>query len=354
MGKNRNLIKTAALHLGVLLLMALGALNMKIGLAPTAFFFTLLAASAFSAVLILNGKKLNYLVTVPVFAAAYFISGNIFFAVFSFSAVIAGTLIAYGLRRDRPRIAVIISVSVFAGVFAAALILISYLCRGGSIKALPSDILAIFDTLKANLTESMGPYLDKLLETTNINANLTEKLTSAVIIEALVETVKAMSVAIIVVFVNVCSFIALYAAVGFAKLFGFYPLLPKKNGIFLPSKASAVIFSVSFLLRMITSMIGAESGFLYYAALVCMNLTMILLPCFAVMGIKGLAIRYRKRATRKFAVLMMVLCGFFIIFGLAYLALYLAAFIGASDTIGIYNFRKFRDMNEGNGREEGK
>ena len=85
MGKNRNLIKTAALHLGVLLLMALGALNMKIGLAPTAFFFTLLAASAFSAVLILNGKKLNYLVTVPVFAAAYFISGNIFFAVFSFS-----------------------------------------------------------------------------------------------------------------------------------------------------------------------------------------------------------------------------------------------------------------------------
>ena len=89
MGKNRNLIKTAALHLGVLLLMALGALNMKIGLAPTAFFFTLLAASAFSAVLILNGKKLNYLVTVPVFAAAYFISGNIFFAVFSFSAFIS-------------------------------------------------------------------------------------------------------------------------------------------------------------------------------------------------------------------------------------------------------------------------
>lgn len=354
MGKNRNLLKTAALHLGVLLLMALGALNMKIGLAPTAFFFTLLAAAAFSSVLILNGKKLNYLVTVPAFAAAYFISGNIFFAVFSFSVVIAGTLIAYGLRRDHPRIAVIISVSVFAGVFAAALILVSYLCKGGSIRALPADILAIFDNLKAALTESMGPYLDKLIESANISANLAEQLTSAVIIEALVETVKAMSVAIIVVFVNVCSFIAFYAAVGFAKLFGFYPLLPKKNGIFLPSKASAVIFLVSFFLQMITSMIGAQSGIFYYASLVCMNLTMILLPCFAVMGIKGLVLRYRKRATRKFAVLMTVLCGLFIIFGLAYLAIYLVAFIGTSDTIGIYNFRKFRDMNEGNGGEEGK
>ena len=354
MGKNRNLLKTAALHLGVLLLMALGALNMKIGLAPTAFFFTLLAAAAFSSVLILNGKKLNYLVTVPAFAVAYFISGNIFFAVFSFSAVIAGTLIAYGLRRDHPRIAVIISVSVFAGVFAAALILVSYLCKGGSIRALPADILAIFDNLKAALTESMGPYLDKLIESANISANLAEQLTSAVIIEALVETVKAMSVAIIVVFVNVCSFIAFYAAVGFAKLFGFYPLLPKKNGIFLPSKASAVIFLVSFFLQMITSMIGAQSGIFYYASLVCMNLAMILLPCFAVMGIKGLVLRYRKRATRKFAVLMTVLCGLFIIFGLAYLAIYLVAFIGTSDTIGIYNFRKFRDMNEGNGGEEGK
>ena len=354
MGKNRNLPKTAALHLGVLLLMALGALNMKIGLAPTAFFFTLLAAAAFSSVLILNGKKLNYLVTVPAFAVAYFISGNIFFAVFSFSVVIAGTLIAYGLRRDHPRIAVIISVSVFAGVFAAALILVSYLCKGGSIRALPADILAIFDNLKAALTESMGPYLDKLIESANISANLAEQLTSAVIIEALVETVKAMSVAIIVVFVNVCSFIAFYAAVGFAKLFGFYPLLPKKNGIFLPSKASAVIFLVSFFLQMITSMIGAQSGIFYYASLVCMNLTMILLPCFAVMGIKGLVLRYRKRATRKFAVLMTVLCGLFIIFGLAYLAIYLVAFIGTSDTIGIYNFRKFRDMNEGNGGEEGK
>ena len=354
MGKNRNLLKTAALHLGVLLLMALGALNMKIGLAPTAFFFTLLAAAAFSSVLILNGKKLNYLVTVPAFAVAYFISGNIFFAVFSFSVVIAGTLIAFGLRRDPPRIAVIISVSVFAGVFAAALILVSYLCKGGSIRALPADILAIFDNLKAALTESMGPYLDKLIESANISANLAEQLTSAVIIEALVETVKAMSVAIIVVFVNVCSFIAFYAAVGFAKLFGFYPLLPKKNGIFLPSKASAVIFLVSFFLQMITSMIGAQSGIFYYASLVCMNLTMILLPCFAVMGIKGLVLRYRKRATRKFAVLMTVLCGLFIIFGLAYLAIYLVAFIGTSDTIGIYNFRKFRDMNEGNGGEEGK
>ena len=200
----------------------------------------------------------------------------------------------------------------------------------------------------------MGPYLDKLIESANISANLAEQLTSAVIIEALVETVKAMSVAIIVVFVNVCSFIAFYAAVGFAKLFGFYPLLPKKNGIFLPSKASAVIFLVSFFLQMITSMIGAQSGIFYYASLVCMNLTMILLPCFAVMGIKGLVLRYRKRATRKFAVLMTVLCGLFIIFGLAYLAIYLVAFIGTSDTIGIYNFRKFRDMNEGNGGEEGK
>ena len=67
MGKNRNLIKTAALHLGVLLLMALGALNMKIGLAPTAFFFTLLASSAFSAVLI----RCRYLRRHTLFPAIY-------------------------------------------------------------------------------------------------------------------------------------------------------------------------------------------------------------------------------------------------------------------------------------------
>ena len=95
MVKNRNLIKTVALHLAILLLMLLSALNMKIGSALTAFLFTLLAASAFSSVLILNGNKLNYLITVPAFAIAYFISGNMFFAVFSFTAVIAGTIIEY-------------------------------------------------------------------------------------------------------------------------------------------------------------------------------------------------------------------------------------------------------------------
>ena len=354
MVKNRNLIKTVALHLAILLLMLLSALNMKIGSALTAFLFTLLAASAFSSVLILNGNKLNYLITVPTFAIAYFISGNMFFAVFSFTAVVAGTIIAYGLRRDLPRIAVIIRISVFAGVFAAVLALISYLCAGGSFQKLPADILGVFEGLKASLTEYFAPYLDRMFEMLYESTNAIEKMTSAEVIESLVESIKVMSVALVVVAVNVCSFIAFYAALGFAKLFGFYSLLPQKNSIFLPSKASAIILAVSYLLRVIASMAGVQSGFLYYAALVCNNLFMILLPCFVVMGIKGLILRYRKRATRKFAVLITVFCGIFLFVGVMSFALYLVAFLGASDTIGIYNFRKFRDMNNGqNGGEEG-
>lgn len=355
MAKNRNYGKIAALHAAALLIVVLGALNMKLGAGVAAFLFILLSASAFSSILLLSTSKLNYLAVIPTALISYFISGDIFFAVFSVAEVIAGTLIAQGLRRDRPRISVIINTSLFSGVFAALLILVAYLCRGGSFAKLPSDILAAFEELKSALTAEYGAKLDEQLKRIYESAasSAAHTITGETIINDLVENIKAMSVAFAVVCVNACSFIAFYAAIGFSKLFGFYGLLPNKNGIFLPSRASAAIFTVSYVIMLISSRHAQNVYFLYCLYLVCGNLSLILLPCFTVMGIKSLIIRYKKRATRRGAVLITALCAIFALTGVGiYLAIYLIAFVGAADTIGIYKFlssrRSGNDENDGN------
>lgn len=357
MVKNRNYGKIAALHAALLLIVVLGALNMKLG-RVTAFLFILLAASAFSSILLLSASKLNYITVIPVALISYFISKNIFFAVFSVTVVIAGTLLAQGLRRDRPRISVIINVALFSGIFAAVLMLVAYLCRGGSFAKLPSDILAFFEGVKTALTENIGAQLDEYLKriyesAASSGTDVAQIITSESIIDGVVENLKIMSVAIIVVWVNTCAFIAFYAAVGFSKLFGFYDLLPKKNGVFLPSRASAIIFAVSYIFMLISSRFAQNTYFVYCLYLVCLNLSWILLPCFVVMGVKSLVIRYKKRATRKGAVLITALCAVFALTGIGILlAVYLIAFVGAADTMGIYKFLKSRrsgnDENDGN------
>lgn len=336
--------------LGCFLVMALSALSaftLRIGLVLFPVVLFAAASAVFAAVLLLSKKKWAYLLCLPVFEIAYLITGSLFLALFFLSFALSGTFLADGLRTGAPRVSVILQIALCFGGVAVVLAFIAYLTAGHKFSSLIPDARAWFDAWKTELiaafAEPLETYLSALTE--NLPDDVAETLTADYLIESAVTALKTVCLALAAVFFSVIAFASYYLGLLVCRIFGFYSLLPARKAVFLPSRISAILFLVSYLAQVIASF-GASSLFFSYVYVVALNLALILLPVFLVMGVKGWRERYRRPTTHRFAVILLIVCVVSLFLNVSF-PFYLLAFLGAWDTLAIYKIQRLsQDSNE--------
>ncbi|MBQ0010884.1 MAG: hypothetical protein KBS76_07285 [Ruminococcus sp.] len=346
--KNLPIVKIVLGYFLVMALSALTALALRMGLVLSAVVLFAAMSAAFSAVLLLSGKKWAYLLCLPVFEIAFLITGNLFLSLFFLVFALAGTFLSDGLRTGSPRVSVMLQTALSFGGVAVVLAVIAYLTAGHAFSSLIPDVRAWFDAWEAELLATFREPLDAYLSALSgsLPKELAETLTADYLIESAVTALKTVSLALTIVLFSVTAFLSYYLGLLFTRIFGFYPLIPGRKAEFLPSRISAILFLVSYLCQVIASL-GASSLFFSYLYVVAINLSLILLPVFLVMGVKGWRIRYRRPTTHGFAVVLLIVCAVTLFLSVS-LPFYLLAFLGAWDTLAIY---KIQQLSNDSGKE---
>lgn len=345
--KNPPVVKIILGCFAVMALAALAALSLCAGLVLcTAVLFAAVCAS-FAGVLLLSGKKWAYLLVLPVFEIAFLITGELFLSLFFLSFALAGAFVSDGLRTGSPRVPVILQTALCFGGVAVVLAFIAYLVSGHALSSLLTDIRGWFDSVEVLLLDTFKEPFDAYLAllADSLPAELAETLTAEYLISTAVTAVKTVSFAIAAVFFTVMALLSYYLGLLVSRIFGFYSLLPGRKAVFLPSRIGATLFLCAYLVQVIGSL-GASSPFFGYLYVIGINLSLILLPVFLMMGVKGWRMRYRQPATHGFAVVLLVVCIVTLILDFS-LPFYLLSFLGAWDTIAIHRIQRMsNDSNE--------
>lgn len=232
-------------------------------------------------------------------------------ALLSVFPTLGGAILAVTMRNGVKRPSAILASSVGTGIFTAAVLVLSVYLAGGVLSG--ESITAIVEGARTSLIE----FFELQLET--IKNKLPEYDVSAIEPVTMVNGIFNLLPALIVFVLNAIAFFSQLSLLALLRLFGLYHKLERTDIEFKVSPVTAAVFAVSFILSMVLS------PNLGVALAVLDNLSMILMPAMAVVGLMG-SLPRREGNTVKVGCFPLLLSGSLMMFMPALAMVVLAVF----------------------------
>ena len=320
MNSNNNVLrKTRVLVLAVIQVAAscLMALSAKTGFLHLGSLLIGVAGSAF-ALQILISCGYWYFISAALSMSLSFFIGGVFPCAMSAFAIPAGIITAYLIKKKSAKMTVTVALDFVYTIAFALLFLFGYLYEGYefSAEAIIKYYSDIIDYIKQAFLSDLGSEgMGILMERWKLTEPQLLEL-----IDAVVEEIKLIMPAVLVASMGLIA----YVGASFFKLGTSITkceiLLPEPRWKTLPSKASAFIFSISYVFFSLTMMFSSDINVIY---LVSYSVVIILSPVMMLMGIK----RVMTMKNRGFVIALFV----FGIMIMAPLAAVILSFLGVSE-----------------------
>ncbi|MBQ8448320.1 MAG: hypothetical protein IJX27_05275 [Clostridia bacterium] len=311
------------------------ALSVRTGFLHVGVFLVAVATAMFALQSIVSGSYL-YFATVALSVCGAFLIGGVFPAAMSLFALPAGLIMAHMVKKKSTKMSVTVVLDVLYAVLFAGLFLAVYLLGGNEFSL--SAIITYFSDIVEVLKEAFIKNIEAEEETLTTFMNMLgakDGETFAAMIDAVFETFKLILPAIIISTMGVIAYFTaavfkLGTAIANCEL-----VLPDPKWATLPSKASAVIYSVAYIIYSAVAMFSSEMNVFL---LVCYSIVIVLTPVMLLMGIKWI-----KTLRNKGMVIVLFIFGSMFMPSLAVMIL---AFFGVREVFLCHDRKKENEKND--------
>lgn len=275
-----SVLPMAFLQVAASLLLALSA---RTGFMHVGVFLTAAASAAFALQSIVSGSYL-YFISAVLSVCGAFIIGGVFPAAMSAFAVPAGLIMAYMIKKKSTKISVAVALELAYTVLFALAFLGAYVLDGYelSVEAITKYFTDIVDVLKnafvANIIED-GEVLAAFMKMLGVE-------TRAAFDAAITAVFNTFTLILPAILISTMGVIAYLTAALFklgTRVAHCELVLPDPRWETLPSKASAVIYSLAYVLYSAAALFSGEMNVFL---LVCYSIVIVLTPLMLLMGVK--------------------------------------------------------------------
>jgi hypothetical protein len=312
-----SLIPLALLQVAASLLLALST---RTGFLHVGVFLVAVATAAFAIQSIASGSYI-YFISAALSVCGAFLIGGVFPAAMSAFAVPAGILAAFMLKKRSAKISVTVVLDFLYTALFTLLFLAAYLIEG-------------YELSVAAVTEYFGDIVDVLKEAFIANIEADEEVLATFMkmfaadtreaflaaIDAVFNTFTLILPALIISTMGVIAYLSATLMKLFTRMAHCELVLPDPKWETVPSKASAVVYSLSYVLY---STAAIFSGGMNIFLLVCYSIVIVLTPLMLLMGAKWVS-TLRNKGT---AIVLLVIGAVFV----AELATMILAFFGVRE-----------------------
>lgn len=282
------------------------ALSVRTGFLHIGVFMSAVTAAMF-AVQILASNNYMYFISAAISACGAYLIGGVFSAAMAFFAVPAGVLTAVMLKKKSSKISLVVALELAFAILFGATFLAGYAADGNelSVAAVVAYFGNIVDTLKETVLKNLGEdeevilTLMKLFETE-------DKAVFEAMFGAMFDEFKLLLPALLISVMGVIAYLTAFFFKLGTRLANCELLLPDPRWETLPSRISAVLYSLAYVGYTMISMLGlfsSLSGGLYLVFIVCNSIVIILSPLMLLMGAKWLfSLRNRGMITALFVI----------------------------------------------------
>ena len=318
--------KSIAITCGVLLLLGIyaGSLISVASLAAWVFIVGM------GAIAILRTKPfISIPLAVAAFGISWLVTGNLYVAAATLLPLPAAIALAVCLARKRARTSTVCTVAVtHLLILAIPFLLLLHNAYGGISK---EAIFALVDQIQNGIAALLTTVIDEVRPL--LPEQITEVLTDS-LFQALAELLMYFIPAALIVAVTIPAFFSGAVALSVLRREGNAEKLPLRARFLIMSKISAVLFLLTVLISLISSLVGwGTSDTSIMILLVSGNLMIILLPAFSLTGIFHIIHSLRQKRGCM-SVVTIVLLAVMALYGGA-LVLYPVAAAGAFHTLGL-------------------
>ncbi len=287
-------------------------------------FLCIAVASAMFAIQILASRSYWHFAVAAVSVCLAFLIGGVFPFFMSAFAVPAGILLAAMIRKNSTKISVSAALEVLYMVLFTALFLFVYFLQGNelSVGAVITYFSETVDAVKelwfSNITPDVMEQMAKMYKVSVEDF--------AEILNTSFEVFKLILPSILISSVGVLA----YLSASFFKLgtviAGCELVLPDPKWRTLPSKMSAVVFAVAYVVYSFSTMFSSSFGVI---AVVCISVVIILAPLMLLMGVKWLI-----SSRNKTLIIVALVAGMFF---MTLLSIMILAFFGAAEIFKLHD-----------------
>ena len=286
--------------------------------------FCIAVAGAMFAVQILAGKGYWHFAVASVSVCAAFLIGGLFPFFMCAFTLPAGIMLAVMVRKRSSKIGVSAALEILYAVLFALLFLAVYLLQGGepSVNAVIAYFSGIVDSIKETAISNIEPEV--MEQIAKINEVSTEEFLE--MLDVSFEVFKLILPAVLISTMGVLAYLtATFFKLGTA-IAGCELVLPDPKWRTLPSRASAVVFAVSYIVFSFATMFSSSFN---VVMVVCISVVIILAPLMLLMGAKWFA-----SSRNKTFILVLFVVGLLFMTPLAIMIL---AFFGAAEVFKLHD-----------------
>ncbi len=302
------------------------AVSTRMGVLHIGFLCIALAGAMF-AVQILASKNYWYFAVASVSVCAAFLIGGVLPFLMSAFAVPAGALLAAMIRRKSTKISVSAALEVLYIVLFALLFLLAYMLQENelSVNAVVTYFSETIDSVKAMLLANISAeVLEQMAKMNGVSA---EEFLEA--LELSFEFFKLILPALLIAAMGVLAYVTAALFKFGTVIAGCELVLPDPKWSTLPSKMSAVLFAVAYIVFSFSTMFSADFN---VVMVVCISIVIILAPIMLLMGVKWI-----KSSRNKTLMLVLLAVGLFFA---TLLAVMILAFFGVVEVFKLHDKMK--------------
>ncbi len=259
------------------------ALSLGTGFLHIGVFLVAVASAAF-ALQSIASKTYIYFATAVLSVCGAFIIGGVYACVMSAFAIPAGLITAHMVKKKSTKISVTVVLQLVYTVLFALEFLVLYLLGGGelSVAAITEYFSEIVDVLENAFVQNIEAD-EEVLATFMKMLGVETKEAFYAAINAVFNTFTLILPAILIATMGVIAYLTVSVFKFFTCIAHCELVLPDPKWQTLPSKTSAVIYSVSYVLYSATALFSSDMNVFL---LVCYSIVIVLTPLMLLMGAK--------------------------------------------------------------------
>lgn len=313
-----------------------------------------ISSGCFALSYMLSSTKL-FAITIPASViCAFFITMDPAFAVLSLVPFATGLIIAARARKKAPKTDAVVWCDLATAAIIAVAWVVSQLVTTGTLKF--DEIINAYNEYFENARETMTNALNAsgLFETysnilRNIDmSNYTQETFYAEIVNSAVVLLKAIVPALIIVLLNIVSYLNVRCFEWAARISGTDIAIPNGKWYIVPSSISCYLFVLSVFVYLIAGLFSFTEGY-SVVEIVTMNIILILLLPLFICGIRGTVGRMKSPERHRMGVIRLVVTIVVFILNFAY-GFVFVALEGSWDLISYY--RSVKQWRSGNSAGE--
>ncbi len=257
--------------------------------------FLVAVASAAFALQSIASKSYIYFATAVLSVCGAFIIGGVYACVMSAFAIPVGLITAFMVKKKSTKISVTVVLQLVYTVLFALEFLVLYLLGGGefSVAAVTEYFSDIVDVLENAFVQNIEAD-EEVLATFMKMLGVETKEAFHAAINAVFNTFTLILPAILISTMGVIAYLTVSVFKLFTRMAHCELVLPDPKWQTLPSKTSAVIYSVSYVLYSATALFSSDMNVFL---LVCYSIVIVLTPLMLLMGAKWIGTRRSKGLT---------------------------------------------------------